>query len=470
MSNQNKFFYALVTLFWGIVLFKGYYTSMTHDESTSYIYLYNAQVYDDLFDKTAWSNANNHWLNTLSFQFFDNIFGQKAWAIRLFNMLSFGLYGFFILKLTENIKSTALRFGCILFCIANPYLLDFFSVARGYGISLAFTTAAIYFASAFIKKEENKYLIYMMTFLFLSCVSIFSSVIYIPALIGTIALYLATKDYGAFEIKKVVKPLSIMIGMAIVIAIFIYIPITSLSKSEEFKWGVQNLIETFTSLAMLSSYDKPYRPNEYFLVGVMCCFMIIALYKFYVSFKTKNYIQENSILYISIFLLLSIIGIMIFAKWSTDTFYPSERKTIMFIPLFGLIIFYTLDKTSINGLKLAYVLPLFLGLHFGLAFQKKMIREWWYDQDSKDFAKMMVAYAKGQKSTVGCNWLFHPSLSFYALTKYQDMLNIAAYNKNIDSTANFSYYMCFDSDLPILQNKYNVIYKNLSGRMILKHK
>jgi hypothetical protein len=73
-------------------------------------------------------------------------------ALRFPNVLAFLVYGIAVWLILKPWKNNPLLYfsGCGLLLL-NPYMIDFFSLARGYGLALAFGLMAIYF---FVKARE----------------------------------------------------------------------------------------------------------------------------------------------------------------------------------------------------------------------------------------------------------------------------------------------------------------------------
>ncbi len=104
------------------------------------------------------NSANNHLVNTLLTKFFSALGGNSEFVLRLPNLLAFVVYLFFsFLILNRFVKNKILVvFGYFLLA-ANPYVLDFFSLCRGYGLSLAFLMASLFFFFSFLENAiENK--------------------------------------------------------------------------------------------------------------------------------------------------------------------------------------------------------------------------------------------------------------------------------------------------------------------------
>ncbi len=467
----NTLSYIIAFILFIIVCYKAITLSMTHDESASYFYLNHVNITTYLFDGSVWPNANNHWLNTLGFQLTSRIFGPQEWAIRLPNILAFIIYAYYSIRLLNDVKSSSFRILGLLIILANPYVLDFFSTARGYGLSLAFTTMALHYVNGFIKKEYLQHLIISLILLLLATLSLFSSLIYVPALMGGVLLYLLFTNSFKANSRSFIIPVFVIAAASIITLIITYKPLKALSGNEEFKWGASTLMECFESLALHSSYANKFIPNNHFIVGILSCFLLFSIIKSFPLFCSLKSIRSNSVLLLGIttFVFL-LIGIVV-ARYTVGTYYPIERKTIMFIPFIGIITAYTLDNITVNYKNyLGWILSLMLTAHFILSFDKNQVREWWYDRDTKDFITQISQDAASNKVVLGCNWLFHPTLSFYAQTKFPNQIEIMGYNKEIDVKKDFDYYMCFSSDYDQLKEKYEILYSNPTGRMILKLK
>ena len=61
-----------------------------------------------------------------------SLFGYTEFALRLPNVLAFFLYAWFCLKILGLSKSSFIKLVSVAICLLNPYLIEFFSLARGY--------------------------------------------------------------------------------------------------------------------------------------------------------------------------------------------------------------------------------------------------------------------------------------------------------------------------------------------------
>src|SRR5688572_10884097 len=110
----------------GYSVYRAVHLSLVHDEALSY-----AIVAQD----AHWRHtANNHHLNTAAMDWAYHQMGGREWSLRLANVLAHVVYlaaGMLILRKLNAWAAILLGFGLL---NLNPFLLDFFGLARGYGI------------------------------------------------------------------------------------------------------------------------------------------------------------------------------------------------------------------------------------------------------------------------------------------------------------------------------------------------
>ena len=120
----------------GYSVFRAVHLSFVHDEALSYTIA--AQDADWKY------SANNHPLNTAAMKWAHRTLGDREWSMRLANVLAHVVYliaGLLILRKWSAWAAILLGFGLM---NLNPFLLDFFSLARGYGIASALSLLSLY--------------------------------------------------------------------------------------------------------------------------------------------------------------------------------------------------------------------------------------------------------------------------------------------------------------------------------------
>ena len=124
---------------------------ITHDEAVSYL-LFVGRSFGTIFSIHTPEPVNNHVLNSLLARLAVLAFGPSEWALRLPNVLAFGAFLACGMALFRRCSSTASSICGFLLFSANPFALEFFSLSRGYGLGLAFLSAALL---QFVRAEEE---------------------------------------------------------------------------------------------------------------------------------------------------------------------------------------------------------------------------------------------------------------------------------------------------------------------------
>jgi hypothetical protein len=128
-------------------------------------------------------------LNTLLLKLSLAVFGKYDWAFRIHILLAFGVCFYFTGKIiAKSVQSKYLYVAYIGLFFLNPYLLDFFSIAGGYALSMAAWAAARYFLMLYDEKPSAGCMLKVLTCLFLAVWGNFSALYFLP-LFGGLLFY-----------------------------------------------------------------------------------------------------------------------------------------------------------------------------------------------------------------------------------------------------------------------------------------
>lgn len=110
-------------------IFRAVTYPFVHDESLSFAIF----TFEPRFAQTA----NHHLLNTWAMEACARFFGNAEWALRLPNLLGHLAYLGAVLALLRRLRPPAVQICAFVALNLNPFVLDFFFLARGYGMGLA---------------------------------------------------------------------------------------------------------------------------------------------------------------------------------------------------------------------------------------------------------------------------------------------------------------------------------------------
>ncbi len=430
------------------VAIRAYYLSFTHDECQSLKIITG--------DVAVTRSANDHIFNTWLMAMFFHLFGAKEIYLRLPNILGFILYSYFAYKILIKTSSLALMLlgACLLFL--NPYFLDFFSLARGYGLSLAFGLGAIYYLFRQVSFDSYKqYILSLSLSLLFSLLSAYSNLFGINLNIAIMLIFMIElfQLWKSNTIKFTVND-KILIALVFIINLFVLNNLVHqifvLKNNNELNFGGQNnfIDNVLTILIHRSMYFSYYGEILWKVLrdAIIAVFAVSMLFTMCCS-KKSTYSRITILLFLMVFAT-------ILQHYLFDAFYPPERSSLIYITLFGLFVFYLLSEVyslvqSNRTVKIVFNILVFLllclplGYHFSSGMNLKYTKEWKFDSNTKEMMKLIVEQHnkeefKGKKITISNYWYFEPSINYYRILYSMDYL-MPANRKDLDVTANFIY-------------------------------
>ncbi len=128
----------------------------TYDEAASYIRYVDTRV-PSVFETNSLSIFNfevatNHFLNTLLTRLVYLAGGRSEFVLRLPNLLGYAMYLCFAFLILQRVTTAAMVFAGVLLLNLNPYVLEFFALSRGYGLSVGFLMGAVFFLLRFLER------------------------------------------------------------------------------------------------------------------------------------------------------------------------------------------------------------------------------------------------------------------------------------------------------------------------------
>lgn len=129
-------------LVFAYVVARAVLVSFTWDESWTFVHhvlpgeLYPAQH--------GMMSGNHHLLNVWGAWVGAKLFGQREWALRIPNLLAMVVYAFAASRIALRAGRTAWSITGFLLLLGHPYLLEFFALARGYGLAIGLMLMSVW--------------------------------------------------------------------------------------------------------------------------------------------------------------------------------------------------------------------------------------------------------------------------------------------------------------------------------------
>jgi hypothetical protein len=159
------------------VVIKAASADMTWDEAWTYLFYGRTPL-----GFTRLDYANDHMLNSFLIWLATRLFGNSELVIRLPNILAAALYLYTTAKLVGVVRLKLLAFSI---CALQPYLMDYFALARGYGLAAALVQFGVV-QGLFL--SDGRRVGVMLTCCLLASLAVSSTAIVLYALIASLLI------------------------------------------------------------------------------------------------------------------------------------------------------------------------------------------------------------------------------------------------------------------------------------------
>ncbi len=326
-----------------LIIIKSKLTPLTYDEAYTFL---NYVLTKDYFNLGL---ANNHLLNTLLMGL-TSLFNNSELFLRAPSISSGILYIFLAYKFSIKYNYSYL----ILFIfLLNPLIIDFFSLARGYSISVTLNLASIYLYVYSDYKFKYPFIVFL---LWLSSLAIF---------INLVTLFLIIFLNYFFQ-KKAIK--NIYVNITNIFFIVLSWPIINwvfeITKENKPLYGNEIEIPLYERVVTVFGFVSTYFVNSIFLCIVFVCLTLFIYFKFYSVSKIKTF---STVLFFLTLLCLIVIPV-IFGRP-----FPVNRVLIPFIPIFQLLLVSIFSEINDHVPKVIIIFLLLFNFIFSYNLEESLV-------------------------------------------------------------------------------------------------
>jgi hypothetical protein len=425
--------WAISVLLLLYIVCRAWNVAMTWDECWSYTHY----ALDTAWNIVSYhsNTSNNHTWNSLCMRLEVFTLPFCEISLRLHSVLAFVAFMYFGWLLLKDIANPYWGIAAFLLLNLNPFMLDFFALARGYAVSLAAMMASLYFLRQYMLQQGKRWLFLVLSLLCaeVAAAGIFSLATYFVALIGFVVIW---SSYEQF-IRKKKSLLKTVLSIAIVAAPFLYwfvVITTRLQSANEFYYGGVDGFwkDTVGSLITASLYVDTYPGWVGFLVGIAVVFICLAGLAILIYRLRKAgfdlYSYSGPLAIISI-LAFCVIGTML-QHVLLGTRYLFDRTALYLLVLFMLgtgYAFYYLYQYSKYTLIISGVITASVIMHFLHVMNISYTQYWRKEADIKemmaDLDKLHMDPHNNAQHFVGAYWTLAPAAEFYRQYRHYYWMN-----------------------------------------------
>ena len=466
----------------GIIVYKGIYVPITHDEKSASVHYPTFSVWQIMMYPDCW--PSNHILNSLSIKLSESIFGIEPWSVRLPNMLAF----LFFFSVMYSIAVRYFNDSSFLFCLpfavvfCNPFLLDFFGLARGYGMSNALMAGSVYCILRYASTLHLRWYFFAIILSMLAAYANFTLLIYWVGLHATLMLMLILSyDKNKLPVSRIIYVLVFTALLAIGFLALCYQPLNKMQSTNQFVYWAKTSFFTDTILDQVNRFRYGVRyfgiPASYVAYVLIALLTGIGIYIIWKIRKLK-WTAVNDPLVVLFTLLMLVWGVNMTQTIILGTPYLSGRTALSYYVLFSLMLIFLIRDMSlgVNWVRRVMV-PLIVAMyciHLCFAVNLRSVNEWWYDANTYQVMDYLQHYQKEHPDKkiieLNTNWLFNPSFGFYTSAGKVPWLRLTEIHTNIDTTSNTLFYYATNDDAVLLREYRTVMDFDYGTRRLMIRK
>ncbi|MCR9153899.1 MAG: hypothetical protein NXI09_07305 [Bacteroidetes bacterium] len=411
-------------IFISLIILRALRIPLTHDEAYTYLH-YVKQSWLGIILYKPPHIPNNHILNTLLVKLSVNIFGLNDFSMRLPNILMAMVYYRYAAAIARKFRFPGIQLLAFFALGLQLYFIDFFGMARGYGMGLSLSLASIYHLYCYRELNNGHHI--WRTLLF-AAFAVYANFTFLYAYMALVALllllYWLEGDKQTKSLGILWRPVGIVTG---VLALLIFLPLKNIS-GDLFGGNSSFWNDSIYGLSRILSYQQSSSVATAisYIIGLI---LLMGILFFILDHIRKK--SEAGWYYYSELLLWLIFTAMaqIAQHYILGTEYLVGRTTMVYAPLtlcFTLFLFQRFNSYP-KGEHVQLTLNLLLVASLAWNFKNFNLKQsvvWTYDASHKEMLKDLEASnaAKSADFNLGINWLFEPSLNYYRESKSMEWL------------------------------------------------
>jgi hypothetical protein len=337
MRAERPAFLAASALVSAYILLRAFTVPIVHDEAMAFFSFAERGRFIPFHSN--W-DAGNHVLSTAFGWAAFRLFGLHVWALRLPSVLGFLLYAAYAWKWGLRLRAPLVRRCLWAALLLMPFLLDFFSLFRGYGLAMAFWSMALYELCTLLERHTTK--AFLLTLFAMACATWCSLNLLAPwlaVLAITVVLVPVRKQPIGRSFLRALAWLLLGAVPFLLAALFAQ----ALREQGALYYGndlgvIRGSLASLTHL--LLGVDGPFWP-----------LLVVALAGLCTGLAAWTFLREGTgfgvwaMAVIAALLWADCLGRVILHHWD-GTLYPEDRTALHWVPPFVLLFAFSMDRLA----------------------------------------------------------------------------------------------------------------------------
>lgn len=446
--------FAAGAIFFSLVVMRALRVPLTHDEAYTYLH-YVKQSWLGIILYKPPHIPNNHILNTLLMKLSVNIFGLSDWSLRLPNVLMSLVYFRYAAALARKFRFPGIQILGFLSLCLPLYFIDFFAMARGYGMGLSLSLASLYHLYCYRELNNGHHIWRTLMF---AAFAVYANFTFLYAYLALVALILIlywsegeeqTKSLGVLW-----RPVGIVTG---ILALFITLPLKNIS-GDLFGGNSSFWDDSLYSVSWMFTYQQssPFATVLSYIIALSVFVgVIFFIYDQFIAKAEIGWYYYGDILLVVLFTATAQTA----QHYILGTEFLMGRTAMVYAPMIlcFVLFFFQRFNSYPKGEYLHLGLNLLIVGLMAWNFRHVNLKEsvvWTYDASHKEMLKDLEGtQALNQEHfQLGINWLFEPALNVYRESKDLVWLDELSRNGYRDKDYDAYYLLSYkEKDMPMIQ-------------------
>ncbi len=408
-GNRNReaiLFWSISFLLWIYIWARAICVPLIYDEIATFFHYIHTNSFLPFHSH---ADANNHLLNSVLTWFSYQLLGSSPLVLRLPNILTFPLYAWFVFRFGRQLQLPIIRWIFILSMLFVHNFLEFFSLTRGYGMSMAFLMGSCWYLNCLIFRFSVKDYSLALLFGLLavgSNLNLMYSFIVVQAVSAIVYIQCIRNQKSQIRfsfpalspspplspLSSLLSPLSSLLLGLLPTAFFIAYLFYLKNQGALYYGSSEGMIST-TFLSLSGLLFENGQKVFFWYAGVLASTALCFYFFWNIFRKTSG--QWFSYHYLFLYLFIGNIIGAVMAHWIFRINYHEARTAIYFYPLFIGTVLFTADtavyRTNKRWIILLaaplLVIPVTFGMNINLShvsFENERIPDRFYQRIQSD--------------------------------------------------------------------------------------
>ena len=417
------FFLSLACSFFAsYVVIRGLVLGLTYDECTS---IHLVAFFDP---GRFFCNSNTHLVNSCYIALVRSLGWTFPFMYRALNIGAFAVYAVSLYGIIGFFHRRWMRLVCFLGVLANPYTIEFFSLARGYGISLTLLSVSLFFVLYTVGiSQKKRFFLCANLCAFLALLSNYSFFYFYCATTAVLLLAMVSKRRG-FRSYTRADMIRFLLLNGLGVGVVLFHSFLLYTKGELYYGAPGNFFSTFISSGF------PWgclAPERFSLIDTLLPWAgVFLIVYFLVALRTARGTRR-----LGLFLGCIAVGSCIIPyilQRTCGVLYPVMRTSLWVWPLSLCFLFAVLKTRGVRRYRVRAgvlcLISLLLVSFFLMRMNFSYCTEWRYAADTQDALQDLVLQTT-RGETLFVSFALYQPVWYYNTYVYNNWFQIAQYEK-----------------------------------------